>query len=521
MTVSMFMLNKKDIILSVFSGLLLAAGFPSVDFFPLAWIALVPLMISLLDKGMKPAFILGMLSGFVYFFGTVFWVYNSIFFYGHLPAALSAVLVAALCIYLSMYVAVFSMLFNYLTVRSRFPALFIAPVLWVALEFLRTYALTGFPWALLGYSQYKFLTIIQIADITGVYGVSFLIAAVNGAVFDVFFNLPKRLKEMPLSERWPFSIGLIILCIAIIASLLYGVLKLHAGGGNHTVRASVVQGNIDQDKKWDISFQRETISEYKALTATAVSASPSLIVWPETAVPFIFGYDETLTAEITEFGKTLGAHLIFGGVTIKGIKDGRYQLSNSAILLSPDGNVLSVYDKIHLVPYGEYVPLRKLFPFVNRLVEGIGDFIPGRQNTVMETPFAGIGSIVCYEIVFPGLVRKFVNNGANLLVTVTNDAWFGRYSAPYQHFSMAVFRAVENRVPVIRAANTGVSGFIDAHGRIKRKSDIFVRAVLTEDLETGAFKKSFYTKYGDLFAFLCIISTILLIADSIKMRNEK
>lgn len=200
------MIRKTDIMAALASGILLAAGFPSVDFFPLAWIALVPLMISLLDKGMKPAFLLGMLSGFVYFLGTVFWVYNPMFFYGHLPAALSAVLVAALCIYLSIYVAVFSMLFNYLTVRSRFPALFIAPVLWVTLEFLRTYALTGFPWALLGYSQYKFLTIIQIADITGVYGVSFLIAAVNGAVFDIFFNFPKRLKEMPLSERWSFPL---------------------------------------------------------------------------------------------------------------------------------------------------------------------------------------------------------------------------------------------------------------------------------------------------------------------------
>jgi apolipoprotein N-acyltransferase len=195
-------------------------------------------------------------------------------------------------------------------------------------------------------------------------------------------------------------------------------------------------------------------------------------------------------------------------------------LSNSAVLLSPDGNVLSVYDKIHLVPYGEYVPLRKLFPFVNRLVEGIGDFVPGRQNTVMETPFGRIGSLVCYEIIFPGLVRKFVNNGANLLVTVTNDAWFGRYSAPYQHFSTAVFRAVENRVPVIRAANTGVSGFIDAHGRIKKKGGIFVSAVLTEELETGPFKKSFYSRYGDLFAFLCIISTILLVADNIKLKTK-
>jgi apolipoprotein N-acyltransferase len=183
--------------------------------------------------------------------------------------------------------------------------------------------------------------------------------------------------------------------------------------------------------------------------------------------------------------------------------------------MSSAGSVVSVYDKIHLVPYGEYVPLKRIFPFIKKLTAGIGDFIPGKEPVVMETPFARIGNLICYEIIFPGLVRKFTHNGADLLVTITNDAWFGRTSAPYQHFSMAVFRAVENRVPVIRAANTGISGFIDSKGRIIRKTDIFEEVVITENASVGSSSQSFYSRYGDIFTFLCLTGTILLMAGNI------
>jgi len=196
------------------------------------------------------------------------------------------------------------------------------------------------------------------------------------------------------------------------------------------------------------------------------------------------------------------------------------RLSNSAVLLSPDGAIISTYDKIHLVPYGEYVPLRSLFPFIEKITVGIGDFLPGEDPVVMKTPFAKIGTLICYEIIFPGLVRKFVDRDANVLVTITNDAWFGRTSAPYQHFYMAVFRAVENRVPVVRAANTGISGFIDSRGRIIRKSDIFVEATLTENVAIGN-KKSFYTKHGDMFAYVCIACSLLMLINRLLHEKRK
>lgn len=499
---------------------MLALAFPPLDFYSLAWVAIIPLLISLGGKELKASFFLGTLTGFVYFIGTIYWVFNSMYFYGGIPAVLSLLILIALCLYLGIYIGIFSMLFRYLSKRSRFPSLFIVPVLWVTLEVVRTYAFTGFPWSILGYSQYKFLALIQVADITGVYGISFFVAAVNGAIFDIVVYWPKKLNKMPLMDRWPMPVGLSVLTLFLAVSMFYGMWQLRADEIGKKIRASVIQGNFEQEMKWDIKFQRKIIDTYKRLTAKAASYSPSLIVWPETAVPFVFGNsaspsDASLTAELVDFQKTLGAHLLFGSVIAKDVKDDRYQLSNSAVLMSPDGKVLSEYDKIHLVPYGEYVPLRRVFPFIEKLVAGIGDFVPGKEYTVMDMQKAKVSPLICYEIIFPGMVRKFADKGANLFVTITNDAWFGRSSAPYQHFSMAVFRAIENRVPVLRAANTGISGFIDTRGRIKGKSDIFVESVLTGEVAIGSLKKSFYTKYGDLFAFLCIISCVLLIANNI------
>ncbi|MBI4654772.1 MAG: apolipoprotein N-acyltransferase [Nitrospirae bacterium] len=509
------MVSKKDIILAVLSGALLILGFPPFDIYLIPWIAFVPLFISLIGKSLRSAFFLGALSGCIFFLGTIFWIFNSLYFYGNIPLVLSVITVVLLCLYLGAYTGIFSLLFTYLVGRTRFPSLFICPVLWVTIEFLRTYALTGFPWALLGYSQYKFLALIQIADITGVYGISFLVVAVNSLLFDMFFYWPKRQNEMPLLDRSLLTLGLITLGIIVITTLSYGIWRLSSDEGVQKVKVSLIQGNFEQDKKWDVKFQKEIIETYKSLSTKAGEEAPSIIIWPETAVPFIFNHDKEMTQDLIEFQKTLGIYLIFGSITIKDIKDNKYQLSNSSVLLPPQGETLAIYDKIHLVPYGEYVPLRRFFPFISKLVEGIGDFVPGKQYLIVQTPFAKIGNLICYEIIFPGLVRKFVDGGADLLVTITNDAWFGRWGAPEQHFSMAVLRAVENRVPIVRAANTGVSGVIDARGIIKKKSDIFVRAVLTEDIAVGLFKKSFYSRYGDLFAFFCIISSVLLIANNI------
>jgi apolipoprotein N-acyltransferase len=495
---------------AIFSGALLVLAFPSFNIYPLAWFALTPLLILLYDKSGIKSFKIGLLFGIVYFFGTLYWIYNSLHQYGSISLIPSLLIVLILCIYLSLYPAIFCLLYSAAIRKTDLPALFVAPVLWTSLEFLRSYALSGFPWSSLGYSQYSFLVFIQSADIVGIYGISFLIVAFNGAIAD-FFIMKKRVHAKPLYSRFHTFAGWTILLIAIMANLCYGLYRLYQERPGSQIRAAVIQGNIEQDKKWDIAYQKYVSNIYRTMSSDAAGIDadpnrPNLIVWPETAVPFFFGTNRELTEEMVAFQKGLNTYLLFGSVTMK--KDAADKFSNSTILLTKDGTISYIYDKIHLVPFGEYVPLRNLLFFVDKLVAGVGDYIPGDSYTRAVTPFGSFGTPVCYEIIFPGLVRRYYIKGGDFIVNITNDAWFGKTDGPYQHFSMAVFRAIENRKPVIRAANTGISGFIDSSGRILQASDIFKRTTLIAELKTD-HTLSFYTKYGDLFSFFCIVTSLL------------
>jgi apolipoprotein N-acyltransferase len=490
------------------SGILIALSFPAAGLSALAWIAFVPLLHSLWKKSGKEAFWSGFVFGMVYFFGTLYWIYHSITYYGGVSFAVSICLVLLLCCYLALFPAIFSVLFIQIYRKTKLPALFIAPVVWVMLEFARSYALTGFPWSSIGYSQYRSLTLIQIADITGIYGISFFVLAVNGAGADLLLTR-KRLHKMPLFPLSYTIAGFVSLLVLLSAAYGYGLFRLseHRPGSSCTI--SVIQGNIEQDKKWEPSYQQEVLAVYENLSQEALSARPVLLVWPETAVPFYFGYDAQNTDKLMQFQQESGSYLLFGSVMVKGRTYERTELTNSVILLDHEGKKSFTYDKIHLVPFGEYVPLRSILFFVDKLVAGIGDYVPGRQYTRAETKVGSFGTVVCYEVIFPGLVRKFFISGGDFIVTVTNDAWFGKTAGPYQHFSMAVFRAIENRKPLIRAANTGISGFIDSNGRILAKSDLFTRQVLTEDITTDS-SRTFYTRYGDLFSYLCIVISIVM-----------
>jgi apolipoprotein N-acyltransferase len=493
---------------AIVSGLLVSLSFPRFDLSFLAWFAFIPFLLSLFGKTPGRSFSTGFVFGLAYFFPTLYWIYNSISVYGGLSHATSLGVVFLLCLYLSLYPALFASAFTSLLSKTKLPALLIAPVVWVVLEFLRSYALTGFPWASIGYSQYRFLHLIQFADITGVYGVSFLVLAVNGAVVDIFL-LKRRIQDMPLFPLSYTIVGFSVLMLLVAAAFGYGSWRLSEVRPGRSVSVSVVQGNIEQDKKWEPAYQQEVLNTYFSQSGEAASSSPRLIVWPETAVPFFFGTDRDNTEKLIAFQQTLNAYLLFGSVLVKERSPERTLLTNSAVLLDPTGKAIYKYDKIHLVPFGEYVPLRSVLFFVDKLVAGIGDYVPGDSYVKAGTEFGDFGTLVCYEIIFPGLVRKFYTKGGDLMVTITNDAWFGRTSGPYQHFSMAVFRAVENRKPVVRAANTGVSGFIDSNGMITARTPLFERRVLTQKIRTD-HTMTFYTKYGDLFSYLCMVIFIIL-----------
>jgi len=505
--------------LSFVSGVLLIFCFPTTDLYFLAWFVLVPFLLSLYDKEPKKAFLSGVSFGIPYFFGTLYWIYHSINHYGNIPLLLSISIVFLLCLYLSLYTGLFALLFSLTLKNTNLPSLFIAPLFWVSLEYLRSYLFTGFPWSSLGYTQYKALTLIQLADITGVYGISFILVAVNGALADIFL-IRRRLKDMPLFPLSQTVIGFSLLVVVLILTIIYGNWRMgHRIPGKY-INVSIVQGNVEQDKKWEPAFQRSVIKTYLDLSRKAAASSPSMIVWPETAVPFIFKTDYTLTRELLEAQSGLDTYLLFGSILYRGDHEGKAYYSNSAVLLDKAGNVLYEYDKIHLVPFGEYVPLQKVLFFVNKLVIGVGDYSRGNQYSLAETPFGSFATVICYEIIFPGLVRKFFTDDGNVLVNITNDAWFGKTSGPYQHFSMAVFRAIENRKPVIRAANTGISGFIDSKGRIMSRTELFQQGILTDAVRTND-TKSFYTKYGDLFSYICFVLCIVLLANNFGMTRRK
>jgi len=514
--------------IAALSGVLLVLSFPTFDLFPLAWVALSPLLVILhqnrIDR--RQALLAGYVFGLAFFFGTVYWVYHSINVYGHVPLVPSFLIVVGLCAYLAVYPAVFAVLYAHLIRKTDLPVLIVAPVLWTPLEFARSYALTGFPWSSLGYSQYKLLPLIQVSDITGIYGVSFLVMACNGAVADLFL-LKSRQKLRPLYSRLPTAAGFMGLFLVMTCVFGYGFYRLSGEGSGRTIKASIVQGNIEQDVKWDLGYRTSVLDTYQTLSRAASGEEPDLIVWPETALPFVFGREAALTSSFTEFQRRLGSYVLSGTILARERPGGKVLLregppaaghsvpetphyTNSAVLLDRDGNVSYIYDKIHLVPFGEYVPLRSLLFFVDKLAYGIGDYIPGDSHVKAVTPFGSFGTLICYEIIFPGLVRKFFSQGGDFIVTITNDAWFGTTHGPYQHFSMAVFRAIENRKPVIRAANTGISGFIDSRGRIGRTLPLFMQGVITSKVQTDR-TLTVYTKYGDIFSYLCIVSALLLL----------
>lgn len=513
-----FFTNCKAYISFIFSGLLLFASFPKLDFYSFAWVALTPALISLYYHDLKFALKAGLLMGMVYFFGTIYWIYHALYIYGSMPFVLSILLVALLSLYLSLYIAVFCFLYSFTLKKSYFPSLLTAPFIWTTLEFIRSYALTGFPWSSLGYSQYKLLPMIQIADITGIYGISFLLVAFNGFIADLHINIIRKIRnETPIYLSLSFLSGSLCLFLVLILVFLYGFFRLHEERSDSSFKAAIIQGNIEQDKKWDKHYQKAVLGTYKELTSLAVEKTPYIVIWPETALPFIFKEDHELTNDLITFQRELGAYLLFGSILIKRdqeneqrIKNGNW-LSNSAVLLDKNGNVTYIYDKIHLVPFGEYVPLRNILFFIDKLVYGFGDYYPGNRYLSAVTPFGSFATLICYEIIFPGMVRKFFSQyGGSFIVTITNDAWFGDTHGPYQHFSMAVFRAVENRKPVIRAANAGISGFIDSNGRITETSRLFERTYLLKEVKRDE-TLTFYTKYGDAFSYLCIIITVALL----------
>ena len=497
--------------LAALSGLLLTASFPKVDWGFLAWIALVPLFHATKGEAPLAGFKLGCLTGLVHYATLLYWVIGVTSTYGRLPMVLCWVILGLLVVYLSLYPAVFAMMIS--GRRQTSPMAFrCAPFLWAGLEYLRAFLLSGFPWENLGCSQYNRLHLIQISDMLGMYGLSALIVAVNVALFELFDSALQKRRM-----AWKPTLAA---AVVIAGFLGYGAWRIarvdRAAESAPKWKVSLVQGNIDQSVKWMASFQGETLRRYGTLSMEALENRPDLIIWPETALPFYFFHDEGLTAQVLALVRTCGVHFLVGSPSFRAEGSEIYYY-NSAFLLAPSGDVLGKYDKVHLVPYGEYVPLKRFFPFLGKMVEAVGDFDSGKKGQVLSLNTQKLGVLICFEVIFPGLARAVAQNGAQLLVNITNDAWFGTSSAPYQHLSMAVFRAVENHRGLARAANTGISAFIDPVGRLLDQTPLYEEAVRARAMPMMD-EKTFYTCYGDLFAIGCVLISLVFCVDFFRKR---
>ncbi len=437
--------------------------------------------------------------------------------YGQMPLLISVAVMLLLAVYLGLYVGVYAL--AYVWVEQRRPSLawIAAPCFWVALEFLRTYALSGLPWGLLGYSQFQWLPIIQIADITSVYGVSFLIVLVNVALFHTgHWLIPRKVIPRNTARPWlPLAVTLPVFLLIWTYGEGSLLTSLSKRSQMPTLDIGIVQPNIDQAQKWDAAYRLDTMERYARLTQLAAKGS-DLILWPESATPFVFEQEPTYQSLVKNMVVQGKAPLVFGSPLLQRHTDGRPYLFNSAYLLDASGNISGRYDKQHLVPFGEYIPLRTLLFFLDKLVVGIGDFESGNQPTLLsiqkspDSQPVRFGVAICFEVVFPNLVRQLANAGANFLITLTNDSWFGDTVAPSQHFAMVVFRAVENRMAFARAANTGISGFIDPTGHILAASPIFTEQALTGRIPLTS-PSTFYTRFGDMFAWGCVIISLILL----------
>jgi apolipoprotein N-acyltransferase len=487
--------------LATASGLVSALAFPPWDFGWLAYVGWAPLLVGLQGVRPREAAGLGYAAGLAFYLATIWWVINTMTTYGRMPLALSAAALGLLAAVLAGYTASFAWLLALGRARLGLPACAmpaVAAALWTALEFLRTYLFSGFPWALLGYTQYRQPTVRLLAAATGVYGVSALVLLVNAALAAALVSFPNaRVGAGRLRGLLP-PLALAALAAVVPAAYAWGVWRDVADGP--ALRVGVLQGNIDQSVKWDRGHQVRTLETYERLARRAAAERPALIVWPETAVPFFLRREPQLGPRVHAFVAQTGVPMVIGSPDAGA--DGL--LYNSAFLLGADGQIRGRYDKRHLVPFGEYVPLQSVFFFLDKLVEGIGDFGRGRNATV----FAGVGPrfsvTICYEAIFPGEVREFVRGGAEFLVNITNDAWFGRSGAPYQHLAMAAMRAVENGSYLVRSANTGVSAVIAPTGAILSQTPLFVEAAVVETIRPRRGETP-YTRYGDVLAWGCTV----------------
>jgi apolipoprotein N-acyltransferase len=443
------------------------------------------------------AFLLGLATGAVYFAGTLYWITAVMRTHGGLGLPVSVLINAALVAYLALYPAVFALVVSVLARRLGPAAALLSAPAWVATELGRSTLLTGFPWVLLGYSQATVLPVAQLASLVGVHGLSLLVAAVNAALVYAAITRGRR--------------GITIVAVAfaaVAATAFWGHRRMAEGSLTRSgvpIAIGLVQGDIPQEEKWDQSRAERIFRTYLDLTREAASRGARFIIWPEASTPFFFEEDPVGNEIIRHLAVETQAFLLVGSDQVERGPPTRYY--NAAFLVTPAGRVVAVYRKIHLVPFGEYVPLQHLLFFASRLVQAVSDFSAGDSLVMLPVDHHAATTAICYEVVYPDLIRQSVLAGSQLLTTITNDAWYGHSSAPYQHFEQASLRAIEQGRYLARSANTGISGIVDPYGRVTVRSRLFERTALVGQARFLT-TLTVYARIGDVAAFFSALLTL-------------
>jgi apolipoprotein N-acyltransferase len=510
----------------VLSALLLVLAFPTFDLGWLAWVGLVPLLVALSGRGALWSFSGAFLFGTLFITGVCRWIFEvqgiELSHYG--------IIVSFIAPWFGLFGLVFSVCAGRIGTSKAFLA---APFVWVSIEYVRSnVSFLSLPWGLMAHTQYQNTPVIQISSVTGAYGVSFLVVAVNAALGLAVLSFMGRggMWRRTTSSKRPSgkatSAGLFAAAVALVLAVMYGQKAVSNGLEGEKLRVSVVQGNIAQEIKWDRKYATQILNKYGDLSRAAAKAGTDLIVWPEAATPGFVLNNSKLRSWMRSLVRETGKHYVIGSSEHPKLVEGKEQVKrtgNTALFYSPAGEPLGQYLKMRLVPFGEYLPYEHDIPWPEFITgdKGKNWDMPGDRFTLFPMRDSKFGVVICWESIFPGFFRRFVRDGAGLMFNITNEAWF-RTTIPYQYLSMNVFRAVENRVYVLRAANIGISCIIDPFGRIlgrveKNGQDLYVEGFLTGDV-TLSDRKTVYTKYGDVFAFICLFIAACALARALAVR---
>lgn len=494
------------VLLAIGSGVALGLAFPNYNFYVLAWVAMGMLVLASVGAPLKEAPLYGFLHGQVFYPVCLPWVDTVMRQYGNIDPWIAAGFVGLIGFIGGLICTIFSTGVALASRRSKLLACVLAPFLWTALEFFRTnIPIIGSSWDLSGYPATRSMALLQITSVTGIYGLCFLIAAFGALLaYAVLLNT---------ARVWKISAAVTALLIVIVA---IGPKLIPVATPRHV--AHLVQTNFPQSESYPadwLTVHAPELDQLQQISVDAAKQEPGIIIWPEVPAPFSL-QEPLFASRASQIARDANNYFLVGVVDWKN-SGGKWLASNSAVLLDPAGQRVYSYDKIHLLPFGEYVPLRGWLTFAKRLTADISDFTPGSTYNIAQVPQGTFGAFICYEAIFPSEVRRFTANGAQLLITISNDGWFGRSSAPEQHMFMARVRAVENRRWLLRDTNNGYTESIDPYGRTAAQLPIDIRGQLTAPYDFRS-DLSIYARFGDWFSWLCIIVTLALLGLALTRR---